>query len=306
MKGLVLALVCASVLLVGCSADATTGSATTSSTFATLTPLPPLALPALASLTTTTTTETTDNTPPFLATSPEHGDVVQWFRGGFTVRSEPGSAITVNGEPVEPEASGTYELPITNALGANVFVVTATDEADNVTTETVRYEFVPEEGWVAGIGDSVMLGSKIEIEKRLGDRVVDATVSRQFTNAPGLVAKLLGRPTPPEVIIIGLGTNGPVQERHFEEVMEIAGTEPLMVFVNVHVPRTWEATSNRELAAGVNRHDNAILVDWSAATEGRNDLFAKDGFHPNQPGRVIMADLIAAAIFPDWEPLDEE
>jgi hypothetical protein len=267
-------------------------------------PLPPLALPAAAPP--TTTTEPTDNTPPSVATSPEHGDVVEWFRGEFTVRTEPGSAVTINGEPVEFTASGTYGLPVTNTPGANVFIVTSTDEADNVTTETVRYEFVPEEGWVAGIGDSVMLGSKIEIEKRLGDGVVDATVSRQFNNAPGLVARLLGRPTPPEVIIIGLGTNGPVQERHFEEVMEIAGTEPLMVFVNVHVPRKWEATSNRELAAGVDRHDNAVLVDWFGATEGRNNLFAKDGFHPKQSGRVIMAELIAAAIFPDWEPLDEQ
>lgn len=222
------------------------------------------------------------------------------------MRTEPGSLVTINGEDVELEASGRYAIPITNTPGANLVIVTSTDEADNVTTKRVRYDFVPQEGWVAGIGDSVMLGSKIEIEKRLGTGVVDATVSRQFNNAPKLVARLLARPIPPEVIIIGLGTNGPVQERHLEEVMEIAGTDPLVVFVNVHVPRTWEATSNRALAAGVERHDNAVLVDWSAATEGRNNLFAKDGFHPKQPGRVIMAELIASAIFPDWEPLDEE
>jgi lysophospholipase L1-like esterase len=88
--------------------------------------------------------------------------------------------------------------------------------------------------------------------------------------------------------------------------MEIAGAEPLMVFINVHVPRSWEATSNRELAAGVDRHDNAALVDWYEATDGRNNLFARDGFHPKQPGRVIMAELIAAEIFPDWEPLIED
>lgn len=275
-------------------------------TFSTLTTLPPLASASTVVSTTTSTTTPTDETPPSVATSPEKGDVVQWFSGEFTVRTEPGSLVTINGEDIELEASGRYSIPITNTPGANLVIVTSTDEADNVTTERVRYDFVPQEGWVAGIGDSVMLGSKIEIEKRLGSGVVDATVSRQFNNAPKLVARLLARPIPPEVIIIGLGTNGPAQERHFEEVMEIAGTDPLVVFVNVHVPRTWEATSNRELAAGVERHDNAVLVDWSAATEGRNNLFAKDGFHPKQPGRVIMAELIASAIFPDWEPLDEE
>ena len=158
------------------------------------------------------------------------------------------------------------------------------------------------ENWIVAIGDSIMLGSKAEIEKRLGDNIVDATVSRQFLDAPKLVARLLAREEPPEVIIIGLGTNGPVQERHFEEVMEIAGTEPLVAFINVHVPRKWEATSNRELAAGVERHDNAVLVDWYGATKGRNNLFAGDGFHPKQAGRVIMAELIASTIYPDWEP----
>ena len=306
MRGLFLAFVCTSVVLGGCSAASTPATSTTTSTFATLTTLPPLAIEASATPTATTTTEPTDTTPPLVATSPESGAVVEWFRGQFTVRTDPGSTVTINGEPVEVGTSGTYGLPVTNTLGTNVFIVTSTDEADNLTTTSVRYEFVPQQGWVAGIGDSVMLGSKIEIEKRLGGGVVDATVSRQFNNAPKLVAGLLARPTPPEVIIIGLGTNGPVQERHFEEVMEIAGSEPLMVFVNVHVPRTWEATSNRELAAGVDRHDNAVLVDWFAATEGRNNLFANDGFHPKQPGRVIMAELIAAAIFPDWEPFDEE
>ena len=59
-----------------------------------------------------------------------------------------------------------------------------------------------------------------------------------------------------------------------------------------------------ELAAGVERYDNAVLVDWHTPTKGRNDLFAADNFHPKQPGRVIYAELVAEAIFPNWEPLD--
>jgi lysophospholipase L1-like esterase len=110
---------------------------------------------------------------------------------------------------------------------------------------------------------------------------------------------------PPQVIIVALGTNGAVQARHFDELMEIAVDVPLMVFVNVHVPtRNWEATSNREIAAGVERYDNAVLVDWFTATEDRSDLFAADNVHPTQAGRVIYAELVADAIYPNWEPLD--
>jgi hypothetical protein len=254
----------------------------------------------------TTTTEPLDVESPPIVTAPAHGEVVEWFRGDFVITTEQGSVVTVEGEPVEVESDGKYVLPVTNTAGENVFEVTSADAAGNVTTDNVVYEFVPQDGWIAALGDSVMLGSKTEIEKRLGENIVDATVSRQFLHAPKLVAQVLARQTPPEVIIIGLGTNGPVQERHFDEVMEVAGSEPLVLFVNVHVPRNWESTSNRELAEGVDRYDNAVLVDWYTATEGRNNLFAADGFHPRQPGRVIVAELIAEAIFPDWEPLASE
>ena len=107
------------------------------------------------------------------------------------------------------------------------------------------------------------------------------------------------------MIVVHLGTNGPVQERHFEALMEIAADVQLMVFINAHVPtRNWESTTNSELAAGVDRYDNAVLVDWHTPTKGRSDLFAADNFHPKQPGRVIYAELVAEAIFPNWESLD--
>ena len=57
-----------------------------------------------------------------------------------------------------------------------------------------------------------------------------------------------------------------------------------MVFINAHVPtRNWESTTNRELAAGVERYDNAVLVDWYTPTKGRSDLFAADYFIRNSP-----------------------
>ncbi len=88
--------------------------------------------------------------------------------------------------------------------------------------------------------------------------------------------------------------------------MEIASDVPLMVFVNAHVPtRDWESTTNRELAQGVERHDNAVLVDWQTPTNGHSDLFAADNSHSNQPGRVIYADLIAETVFPKWESANE-
>lgn len=303
MRGLLITCALVSIVLAGC---ASSDGPTTSPTYATLPTLSTLPPTATTPPPTTTTTEPVDVTPPSIATSPAQSETVQWLRGDLVVTTEPGSVVTIDGEPVELTADGIYAHPVVNALGANVFEVTSSDTAGNVATLRVRYDFEPEEGWIAAVGDSVMLGSREEIEKRLGKGIVDATVSRQFLDAPTLVQELLRRTAGPQVIIVGLGTNGPVQERHFDEVMEIAGTEPLVAFINVHVPRKWETTSNDQLSAGVARYDNAVLVDWFTATEGRDDLFAGDGFHPTQPGRVIMAELITSTIFPEREPTTAE
>jgi hypothetical protein len=252
-----------------------------------------------------TTTEPVDDQPPAVETTPADGDVVVTFMVEFVGTTEPEAQVTVNGEPMELDAEGSFAVMLPSDLGDNEVSIEAVDELGNSEVTTVSYSFEPEDGWIAAVGDSVMLGSKDELEKRIGPGTVDATVSRQFGDAPSLVSRLLARPVPPQVIVVHLGTNGPVQERHFEALMEIAADVPLMVFINAHVPtRNWESTTNSELAAGVDRYDNAVLVDWHTPTKGRSDLFAADNFHPKPPGRVIYAELVAEAIFPNWEPLD--
>lgn len=259
----------------------------------------------------TTTTSTTSTTqapvtePPVVETIPSDGDVVDTYIVEFTGRSETAVEVLVNGEPVDVDARGNFVVMLPSDIGENEVVVEAIDEEGNTTVVSTSYVFAPEDGWIAAIGDSVMLGSKDELEKRIGPGTVDAIVSRQFLDASGLVRDLLARPVPPQVIITALGTNGPVQERHFDELMEVAADVPLMVFINVHVPtRNWEATSNREIAAGVERYDNAVLVDFFTPMDGRSDLFAADNFHPTQVGRVIYAELVADVLYPNWEPLD--
>ena len=262
--------------------------------------------PITQPLESTTTTAPRDTEPPSIEVTIINGDVVDWYRGVVTVATEADAEVTINGQPAGLDLGGSVTLRLVNTPGENTIDITATDGEGNTAEESIVYTFEPPEGWIAMAGDSIMLGAKDEIEKRLGDDIVDATVSRQFLDAPGVVADLLRRTNPPQVVIIGLGTNGPVQAHHFDEVMEIVGPETLVAFINVRVPRDWEATSNGEIVAGVDRYDNAILIDWFAATDARDELFAGDGLHPSQAGRVVLADLIAGTILPDWEPIDSQ
>lgn len=301
MKNSAILLAALALVLAACGSAAE--PETVATTITTLVPVTTLPQTSTATIPTTTTTAAPQT--PTIDTTPMAGDVVDRYLQVLEGTTDPDATVTVNGEPVAVASDGSFTAEWLNSIGSNSAVVAATGTNGTSSTLRITYTFEPRDGWVEAIGDSVMLGSAKEIEKRLGDRTVDATVSRQFLGAPALVRSFVARQDPPELIVIGLGTNGPVQARHFDEVMELAADVPLVAFVNVRVPRSWEGISNREIAEGVERYDNAILVDWHEVTWNRNNLFAKDGVHPKQAGRVIMAELIADAVFPNWVPLED-
>jgi hypothetical protein len=262
-----------------------------------MTALPPITEPPEP----TTTTELRDTTPPVVNATINTGDVVDWYRGRITVSTEADAEVTVNGEPAGLDLGGSVKVPIVNAPGDNTITITSADDAGNMTETSISYTFDPPQGWITALGDSIMKGAQEAIEQRLGSDVVDATVSRQFLDAPELMADLASRDVPPQVVVVGLGTNGPVQAEDFDRAMEAIGPATLVAFINVHVPRDWEATSNNEIAAGVDRYANAILIDWSSETSNRRELLAGDGFHPSGEGRILLANLIAQAIIPGWD-----
>ncbi len=67
------------------------------------------------------------------------------------------------------------------------------------------------------------------------------------------------------VLVVELGTNGTVTSADFDAMMQAASGLARVVFVNVDVPRSWEAPDNAVLAAGVARYPGvAVLADWNA------------------------------------------
>jgi hypothetical protein len=267
-----------------------------------MTALPPITEPPEP----TTTTEPRDSVPPVVEATINSGDVVDWYRGRITVSTEADAQVTVNDEPAGLDLGGSVTVPIVNAPGDNTVTITATDAAGNTTETAVVYTFDPPLGWIAALGDSIMQGATEEIEQQLGPGIVDATVSRQFLHTPKLMAELASREVPPQVVVVGLGTNGPVHAEDFDEAMEAIGPMTLVAFINVRVPRDWEATSNNEIAAGVDRYDNAILIDWSSEAGERRELLLGDGFHLSGEGHIALAALIARTIFPESVPNDSQ
>jgi hypothetical protein len=291
-------LVVSMVLLAACSGAATNSVAESTTTRPPVTTLPPPTVTTTSSTTTTTTLPQ----PPTLDTTPAPGAIVVTYRTPIEIISEPGVILTIGESDLPVDASGVAGIEVLSSPGNNTIHMSARNEAGLSSTEQVSYVFEPASGWAIAIGDSVMLGTKPEIEKRIPGVAVDATVSRQFSAAPEMVRALVAGSSPPELIFIGLGSNGPARESDFDAIMEAAADVPLVAFVNVRVPRQWEDTSNRIIAEGVARYDNAVLVDWYSVSSSRGELFAGDGVHPKQAGREILAQLMAEAVFPLGPP----
>ena len=155
---------------------------------------------------------------------------------------------------------------------------------------------------ITAFGDSIMLGTRAYLELAFGDDiVVDAEVSRQFSQLPDTIADYKSDPDNPplgDVVIIHLGTNGFLNSRVFDETMEQLEATRRVLFVNVRVPRTWEDEVNRQLTRGVERWDNAYLVDWHGYSAGQEDNWINptDGVHMVPEGALAYTQLLQASL----------
>jgi hypothetical protein len=151
-------------------------------------------------------------------------------------------------------------------------------------------------GRVTGLGDSVLLEAKAELERRLPEAVIDAEVGRQFKELAAVARTLRDSGRLGPEVILQLGNNGPVTASQFDEIMDVLRGVRRVVVINVKVPRPWEAPNNAMLADGVGRWPNAVLVDWHKHGAAHPELFADDGTHMGPTGVSIFVQLILAQL----------
>jgi hypothetical protein len=148
-------------------------------------------------------------------------------------------------------------------------------------------------GHIFGIGDSVMLGASGELEQAVPGIEIDAVVGRQATTGIDILRARAAAGQIPEVVIFGLGTNGPMTTRQIGDAMDALAGVQRVVFVNNSMPRSWEAPNNALLADAVRRYANAVLADWYTLTTAQPDLLVSDGIHVRASGARAYAALVA-------------
>jgi len=178
----------------------------------------------------------------------------------------------------------------TTTVAAPLAEVPVTSSTSTTTTALVAP--VLPQGRVTGLGDSVLLVAKAELERRLPAASIDAEVGRQFKELVSLARALRDGGGLGEQVILQLGNNGPVTSSQFDEIMDVLKGARRVVVVNVKVSRPWEGPNNSVLAEGVSRWPNAVLVDWHRHGAAHPELFADDGTHMGPTGVQAFVELI--------------
>jgi hypothetical protein len=126
---------------------------------------------------------------------------------------------------------------------------------------------------------------------------VDGLVSRQFETGIAVVQADRAAGTLGSILVVELGTNGSVTSADFDAMMQASAGVKRVVFVNLDVPRSWEAPDNAVLAAGVARYPGvAVLADWYTLSTPHPEWFTADQVHLNPDGAQAMATLITQSI----------
>jgi peptidoglycan/LPS O-acetylase OafA/YrhL len=173
---------------------------------------------------------------------------------------------------------------------------TSTAEPTTTTTTAVPAATVLPQERVTGLGDSVLLEAKAELERRLPDASIDAEVARQFKVLLAVARAHRDSGALGPIVILQLGNNGPVTASQFDEIMDVLAGAERVVVINVKVPRAWEGPNNEMLAAGVRRWPNAVLLDWHKVGAANPRYFGDDGTHMGPTGIRVFTELILAAL----------
>jgi hypothetical protein len=153
-------------------------------------------------------------------------------------------------------------------------------------------------GVVTAIGDSVMLDDEGDLQHDVPSIEINASVSRQWTDGEAVHSQLKSVGFLGAVLVVALGTNGPITAADFDQMMAIVNGASRVVFVTVHVDQPWQDPVNDVLKSGVKRYPRTVLADWAALAATNPQWFGSDGTHLpiGGTGAQALAALIATKV----------
>ncbi|MBX3099228.1 MAG: acyltransferase [Salinibacterium sp.] len=159
-----------------------------------------------------------------------------------------------------------------------------------------RPQPLPSGDQIYAIGDSVMLAAAPELQEAFPGIAIDAAVSRQMFEAPDIVGTVIAAGQMRPILVLGLGTNGWIEQGTLDEVHAMLPPGTRMIVVNVQVPREWGPDVNAILGTFAQHERDVELSNWYSAIQPQLDVLADDEVHPGPTGGRIYAVALAGAI----------
>ncbi len=201
----------------------------------------------------------------------------------------PGQAASTSSAVPAPTVPATTAPPAAAAAAQ----VPATTVPPPTTAVTAPPTPVP--GGAIAVGDSVLEDVALYAPSTLSARgvVVNAAVSRQWAAGESLLASMKAAGSLPAVVVVALGTNGPITSADFDQMMSNLAGRRRVVFMTVTGPLI---ANNDVIRAGVARYPQAVLADWASLAAAHPTWFARDHVHIGAAGAAALGQLFASVV----------
>lgn len=154
---------------------------------------------------------------------------------------------------------------------------------------------------VTMIGDSIMNGNRSIILDQLPNALIDAKGSRDVCGGFEAAQRLDWEGRLSDVVIVELGTNGPLINHEpyasgTQNLLELLGTERTIFWVTVYCDYSqWMDMNNNYIWELAQTRPNIKVIDWYALSVQHPEWFP-DGVHPNIEGARNFANLLRESL----------
>ena len=149
---------------------------------------------------------------------------------------------------------------------------------------------------LVAVGESVMAGAATTLLD-YDDVIADAEENRGPNEVRDVVTNwVTGNDV--QVLVVQVGTNGPVTQAQYDAIAEVAASVPKVYFMTVKAPKDWIPANNAIIRALPGTYPNIQVIDWEAeAVLIQTELSPSDGGVHLRTGTAIRAyaNLILAA-----------
>ena len=151
---------------------------------------------------------------------------------------------------------------------------------------------------ISWYGDSVTLWSADSLRSILPGVKLDAAINRSPASIQAAVLASLDRGTLRPIVVMHMGTAGPVSEDRLEATIARLGDRARIVLVTSTARFAWVKPGNQVMAAVASRHDNVVLADWRTYSTDKDGWF-KDGLHLTEKGKPYFGNFVKKAALSD-------